>query len=98
MFGMFRAAGLHPPGTFSDPEGDPVEFDYGEKQKHMYRFYRGKRGKKHAYSVAKDTKGWYWSWDYVPIKGSKTTWQVKNAMRHRKKRAAISRALARSTK
>ena len=97
MFDMFRAAGLHLPGTFLDPEGDPVEFVYGEKQRHMYRFYRGKRGKEHAYSIAKDTKGWYWSWDYVSKKGTNLI-EVKNAVRHRKKRAAISRAISRSTK
>jgi hypothetical protein len=95
MTDLFRSAGLHLPGTHLDPEGDPVEFVFHEKQVNLYRYYRGKRGKMHCYSVAKDTKGWYWSWDYVPKKGTKVI-EVKNAVRHRKKRAAISRALSRS--
>ena len=85
-------------GALCYEDGTLVDFDL-KPGRHMYLYYEDKRTDiLYAYTPWKDTRGWYWVFNYVPIEfddsGETTRWTIKQAVRLRKRKAVAARALA----
>lgn len=89
-------------GALCYEDGTPVEFNL-KPGRHMYLFYEDRRTDiMYAYTPWKDTRGWYWVFNYVPKEsdesGETTRWTIKKAVKLRKRKTAAGRALARFEK
>lgn len=95
--------GLPSPGGLKYADGTPVQFDLAPN-KNTYLYYGHKAsGARYCYTPWKDTRGWYWAFDYAPRgKGSRSgdpeRLVIVNAVKFRKRKAAQKRALARFEK
>jgi hypothetical protein len=84
-------------------DGTLVQFDVPDNR-NVYRYYEDARtGARYAYTPWRDTRGWYWAFDYAPAgKGARSgdpeRLEVKNAVKFRKRKAAKARALRRYEK
>ena len=79
--------------TYSD--GTAVRFQVDEG-KNLYRYYQHPTTEKeYCWTPWKDTKGWYWAFNYVP-KGNK--FLVRDGVKFRKRKAAKQRAVDRFNK
>ena len=76
-------------------DGTAVRFEV-DSGKNLYRYYaHPTTEKEYCWTPWKDTRGWYWAFNYVP-KGNKLL--VKDAVKFRKRKAAKQRATDRFNK
>lgn len=96
MFGEAPPAGktrtLMP---FKDPDGDTVVLELKRGQR-AYRYYEDGDKNQYCYTPWKDTKGWYWCFDYRAIYDRKTKqidhFKLEKPVRFRQRKLATQRA------
>ena len=83
------------PGGFDDPDGDPVVWIL-KPGRHPYNYYEGSDKTRYAFSPWKDSKGWYWAWNFQAVYNKATgrivNYTFEKQIRFRKRKLAKARA------
>lgn len=82
-------------GGFNDPEGDEVFWQL-KPGRHPYNYYEGNDKSRYCFTPWKDSKGWYWAFNFQAVKNKATgrivNYRLEKQVRFRKRKLAKARA------